>query len=231
MTNTRTKHLTTLAMMAAMACLTMLIRIPVMPAAPFLTYDPKDVIVVMGGFMFGPLAAVSLAALVALVEMVTVSETGWWGFLMNFISSASFAVPAAAIYTFRRTQTGAVIGLAAGLLIVVPVMLMMNLLVVPLFMVAGPPGSPLVERSIVAGMLLPVFLPFNAIKYALNGALALVVYKPVVNALTAAGLLQPKTEDTKGKVQAGVLAAAGLLIAALALAIIIMQVTHVSAAL
>lgn len=219
MTHTRTKHLTTLGMMAAMACLVMLIRIPVMPAAAFLTYDPKDVIIVIGGFMFGPLAAVTLAAISALVEMVTVSETGWWGFLMNFISSVAFAVPAAVIYKFRRTLAGAVAGLAVGLVVVVPTMLLMNFLVVPLFM-------PFVTRSAVVGMLLPVFLPFNAIKYGLNAAIALMVYKPIVSALAAAGLFRPVRGNTPHKIYVSVLLVAAFIVIGLALTIIIMQLTQ-----
>jgi riboflavin transporter FmnP len=216
-----------MGMMAAMACLVMLVRIPVMPAAPFLTYDPKDVIVVIGGFMFGPLAAVTLAAVSALVEMVTVSETGWWGFLMNFISSTAFAVPAALVYKFRRTLAGAVVGLAVGLVTVVPVMLLMNLLVVPLFMLVGPPHDRfLVPRADVAAMLLPVFLPFNAIKYSLNGAVALIVYKPVVNALAAAGLFRPPAEGGKKSASMAVLVGVGLLILGLAATILIIQVTR-----
>lgn len=185
MNNTRVKHLTTLAILAAMACLTLLIRIPLMPvAAPFLTYDPKDVIIAIGGFMFGPLAAVTLSVVTALVEM-PFSGTGPWGALMNASSSAAFAVPAALIYKFRRTLTGAIAGLAAGIILVVPTMLALNILVVPLFM-------PWMTRADVAPMLVPIFLPFNAIKYGLNAVIAFIIYKPVVRALAAAGLFRPQ---------------------------------------
>jgi riboflavin transporter FmnP len=177
------KQLITLALLAAMVPLTLLIRIPLMPvAAPFLTYDPKDVIIVIGGFMFGPLAAIMLAWVAALVEM-PFSGTGPWGVLMNATSSMAFAVPAALIYTYKRTLAGAIAGLFAGILIVVPTMLMLNLFIVPLFM-------PWMTRADVAPMLVPVFLPFNTIKYGLNAVIAFFVYKPVVRALTAAKLFR-----------------------------------------
>jgi len=203
--------------MAAMACLLMLVvRVPVMPLAPFLTYDPKDVIVVIGGFMFGPWAAVTIAVISAFVEMFF-SETWLWGFVMNVTSSLAFAVPAALIYKFRRTLGGAIAGLAVGVAVVVPVMLAMNVLVVPLFM-------PFVERADVIGMLAGVFLPFNAIKYGLNAAFALVVYKPIIRALRAAGLLQVD-ENSPAQSHFVVMLVASLVIVGLAITIIIMQVT------
>ena len=47
-------------------------------------------------------------------------------------------------------------------------------------------------------MLLPVFLPFNLLKTALNSTLTMLLYKPVVSALRASRLLPP-TEVTDKK--------------------------------
>ncbi|MCL2500590.1 MAG: ECF transporter S component [Defluviitaleaceae bacterium] len=224
MADSRTKRLTTLAMMAAIACVVMFIHIPVsLPPTSFLSYDPKDAIIVMGGFMFGPLAAFMLAGITALVEMVTVSGTGPWGMLMNWVSSAAFAVPAAVVYKYRRTLPGAVIGLAAGVLTVIPVMLFWNWLVVPIYMIW--------PRAMVAELLVPVFLPFNAIKYSLNAAIALIIYKPVVRALIAAGLYRPITETpegSRGRIHLGVLLTAVILAVGLALLIVYLNLREVT---
>ena len=107
-----TKRLVTLAMMAAIAYAAVaLIRIP---AVSFLKYEPKDVILVITGFLFGPLDAMIVTLVVSLVEMVTISETGPIGLLMNVISSASFVGVAAAIYHKNRTLKGALVGLGIG---------------------------------------------------------------------------------------------------------------------
>ena len=72
------KKITTLAMLAAMAYIVMaFIRIPIMPAAPFLEYDPKDIFFVIAGFLFGPLESFVIIVLVCLIEMVTVSTSGF----------------------------------------------------------------------------------------------------------------------------------------------------------
>ena len=213
----KTRQLTTLAMMAAMAILVTFISIPVMPPpATFLRYDPKDVIIVISGFMFGPFAVVMLAAVTALVEMVTISESGIWGFLMNFLSSSAFAMPAAFIYKKYRTLMGAVVGLLVGIAGVIPVMLLWNYIMVPIYT-----GMP---REVVATWLVPIFLPFNAIKYGLNAAIAMLVYKPIVVALTAAGLYRVKSENKEPtRLYLGVVVIALFIILSLALVILILQ--------
>ena len=48
-----------------------------------------------------------------------------------------------------------------------------------------------VDRSVVAGMLASVFLPFNLVKGGLNAAITLLVYKPIVTELRKAKLVDP----------------------------------------
>lgn len=142
----------------------------------FLTFDIKDAIITVGGLLFGPLAAVIISAVTALLEFVTIGDTGVYGLLMDFVSSASFAVVAALIYRFRRDLLGAVIGLLAAVFSMTAIMLCMNLLIVPLY-------TPGVTVAVVAGMLPTLILPFNLTKAVLNAALVMILYKPVSIAL------------------------------------------------
>ena len=85
MKNSRTKKLTTVGMLCALAYIAVAVgRIPVVL---FLKYDPKDVVIVIGGLIFGPLTSLAMAVIVSVVEMVTISSTGVWGCMMNMISS------------------------------------------------------------------------------------------------------------------------------------------------
>lgn len=184
----RLRRLCVMALLCAMAFAAVtLIRIPVVA---FLKYEPKDVLLVIGGFLFGPLASGLMATVVSLIELVTVSDTGIIGCVMNILSSCLFACTAAAIYHRRRNLNAAIIGLVCGALAATAGMLLWNYLVTPLYM-----GLP---RQAVAEMLLPVFLPFNLLKTALNSALTLLVYKTVVAALRASRLLPP-AEATAAK--------------------------------
>ena len=175
-----TKKLVLLAMFAAVAYLmVLLIRIPVVL---FLNYEPKDVVITVGAFLFGPLSGAVVSLLVSLVEMVTISTTGPVGALMNFLSTCCFVCTAAAIYKKWHTGKGALMGLLLGSAAMIAVMLLWNWLITPMYM-----G---VDRQTVEGMLLPVFLPFNVLKAALNTAITLLIYKPLVTGLRSAGLLK-----------------------------------------
>ena len=53
-----TKKLTTIAILSAMAMvLNLLIHFPLVPAVSFLSYDPKDIIIVIAGFIYGPMTS------------------------------------------------------------------------------------------------------------------------------------------------------------------------------
>lgn len=179
-------------MIAAMAMLTALavvadifLRLP--NIAGFLTYEPKDVILTIGAFIFGPVAGLIMALVVCTVEMVTVSSTGIIGLLMNFLASATFVGVASVIYYRKKTMSRAVIGLAAGSLSMIAVMLLWNYIMTPIFM-----GVP---REAVLDMFLPVLIPFNGIKALLNSALVLLLYKGVVTALRKTKLIPTRDSN------------------------------------
>ncbi len=177
--NSKTKKLTTAGMLCALAYgATLIGRIPIVL---FLKYDPKDSIIAIGGLLLGPLTSFAVALIVSLAEMFTISETGILGFLMNVISSCSFACTAALIYKKKTRRSGAMIGLFCGWGSMVLVMLLWNYLITPVYM-----GYP---REAVAELLIPVFLPFNLMKGGLNAAFAMILYKPVVTAFRYAHLL------------------------------------------
>ena len=212
---TDTKQLTTMAMLAALAILAMIfIRFSMF--APFLTYDPKDVIIIIGGFLYGPVPALLIIVVVAFIEMITVSDTGFWGLLMNIIASTAFVIPAVLIYRRWRNLPGAIIGLIVGAITVTGVMLLWNYLIVPLYM----PG---VARADVIPMLVPVFLPFNAVKSALNAAIVMMLYKPVSVALKHAGLYRPSESQGSGKLNIVVLLISAFVVLSLVLVILVQR--------
>ena len=173
-----TKRIVTLGLMAALAFAAVaLIRIP---AVSFLSYEPKDVLLAITGFLFGPIDALLVTVVVSFVEMVTISTTGPIGLLMNVISSCSFICVAAAVYQKQRTLKSAVMGLVIGVFVMTAVMILWNYLITPIYQ-----GVP---RQVVADMLVPVFLPFNLVKGTLNAALTMLLYKPVVETLRKARL-------------------------------------------
>ena len=173
MNHSKTKKLTTTAMLCALAYTAAAIgRIPIVL---FLRYDSKDVSITIGGMIFGPLTSLAITIAVSIAQMFTISGTGFIGCIMNIISSCCFACTAAFIYRKKRTLSGAMLGLFCGMLCQVLVMMLWNYLIAPLYM-----GY---SREDVARLLLPAFLPFNLIKGGLNAALTMLLYKPTVTAL------------------------------------------------
>ena len=171
----------TLSMLCALAYVAVFLSRMLPPIVLFLQYDPKDVIITLGGFIFGPLSSAIISLVVSCVEAVTVSDTGPIGLLMNIISTCTFACTAAVIYKKKRTLSGAVIGLIAGCIFMTAAMLLWNYAITPFYMN--------IPRETVKGMLIPAFLPFNLIKGGLNTAFTLLLYKPVVTALRKAKLI------------------------------------------
>ena len=70
-----TKVMVSMAMLTGIAYIVMLAS-KLMPSVMFLDFDFKDVIICIGGFTFGPMAAAIISILVAFIEMITISTTG-----------------------------------------------------------------------------------------------------------------------------------------------------------
>lgn len=183
------RRLTVMAMFIALAFAAVaFVRIPVML---WLSYEPKDVLLTIGAFLLGPLEGVIMAIIVALLELITISNTGIIGLVMNVFSSCLFVCTASLIYRRKHTLTGAIVGLICGALLTTGGMLLWNYLITPLYMANT-------TREQVAGMLIPLFLPFNLLKSGLNAALTMLLYKGVSSTLRKAKLLPPTTQTSNG---------------------------------
>ena len=205
---TKTKKLTIMAAFSAMAFIVMvLIKVPIVPSLPFLKYEPKDVIITIGGFIFGPMASFLISLVVSFIEMMTVSDTGYIGLIMNILATCSFSCTAAYIYKKKHTIQGAILGLTAGAVFMIVVMLLWNYLITPIYMK--------IPRDAVAKLLLPSILPFNVLKSGLNATLTIFLYKPVITALRRAKLISTTNEGgsvSRGKLNMGVMIIAGVIL-------------------
>jgi riboflavin transporter FmnP len=129
------KKISIIAMLCALAYVVMyLIRIP--NIGGYLTYEPKDVIITIGGFMLGPVAAAIISVIVSFFEMISVSTTGPYGMLMNVLATFSFACTASLIYRRKHTLKGALIGLITGAVTMTVVMLIANYFITPRYLMS-----------------------------------------------------------------------------------------------
>ncbi len=103
----KANKLTVMAMLCALAFVAVVaIRIPLIPIVPFLEYEPKDVIILTGGFLFGPMSAAVISIIVSFIEMFTISSTGIKGLIMNILSTVAFVCPAAYLYKKHHSMKG-----------------------------------------------------------------------------------------------------------------------------
>lgn len=173
--NLTTKKITTIGMLCAMALVVnMFIRFPMVPAVSFLNYDPKDIVIVIGGFIYGPGVCVIMSMIISVLEIALRGGT-ILDVLMNVISTCTFAVSAAYIYKRNHTKKGAIIGLVVGTLACTASMLLWNYVIDPIYFK--------MPREAVVAMLLPGILPFNLLKCGMNSAVTLFLYKPIVTIL------------------------------------------------
>lgn len=182
MMNMTTKKITTLGMLCGLAVIVnLLIHFPLIPSVEFLSYDAKDVIIVIGGFIYGAGSAFIMSVITSLLEIMY-RGGNLLDVLMNVISTCTFACVAAWIYKRDHTRKGAFLGLGIGTVCSVLSMLLWNYIVTPIYFD--------MPREAVVSILIPGILPFNLLKCGLNTGLTLFLYKPIVGVFRRTSLVE-----------------------------------------
>lgn len=149
---------------AAAVVLALTVRFPLLPAAPFLLYEPSDIPLLLGAFLLGPTWAAGIAATVAVV-LAAVGGGGVVGGVSRFSGSAALGCTAAFVYRAWRDQRRAAwLAISIGTAAYVVVEVLLTLILGPLFF-----GS----FEAAAEAIVPLVIPFNILKGGLNGAVAL----------------------------------------------------------
>ncbi len=166
------KKLVVMAMLAALSVMLIAaIHLPLIPAVAFLEYDPADIPILIGAMAYGPAAGLVLTVVAAVIQGTFISTTGPWGILMHIIATGAMSFVASTIYKYRRTRSGAAIGLVCGTLVRGLVMVPANHFITPVWM-----GAP---TEAVDSLMLSGILPFNLLVGAINSAVTFLVYKTV----------------------------------------------------
>ena len=177
--------------LALFTALSFLIQFVFRIKVQFLTFDAKDAVMTGAAMIYGPLYGLIISFAVALLEAITISSTGIWGFLMNFLGSASFVLISSLVYKYKRTLGGAIAGLSLSVLFSTVVMLGLNILITPIYMGVA-------VRQVLT--LIPtLLLPFNLMKAVFNAGLVLLLYKPIVRAMRKAKLVESGEYRANGK--------------------------------
>lgn len=159
---------------AAALVLEVYIHFPVLPQAPYLLYSPGDLPVIVAALLLGPVAGLASAFIKATLFVVLTGQGGPWGALMHFVASGGMVAVIGWLHLrFGKTYLSLLGGIATRVVLMIP----MNLLVTPIYT-----GLPV---NVVAGMILPVVIPFNLIHAGLNLTLAYPLVRSLPEKITS----------------------------------------------
>lgn len=177
MRNPKVEKLVKMALLCAMSLALMyVVRFPLI--LPYLEYDMADVPILIGTFLYGPLAGLALTAIVSFLQAVTVSAgSGWIGGMMHFFATGAYAAVAGILYRRRHDLKGAIEGLIFGSAAMTLIMVPLNYYLSPLFLMSDAIGYRQAQEMIWG--IIWSFVAFNAAKAGINSVVTYLIYKPV----------------------------------------------------
>jgi riboflavin transporter FmnP len=188
--NLSTRRLRWLTLVAMMSALTYILYLPVfrLPIILFLELNLSEIVIFIGGFSLGPLAAIFIGLFRFLFSLFYTS-TGGIGELADFFYSMAFVLPGVILYQRSRDKKTASIGFIIGFISQLTVTSLLNALVITdlyltLFLNLTPEAFlgyiqtvlPQVENPYWS-LVLWMYLPFNVFKNLVIIALTLFTYK------------------------------------------------------
>ncbi|MDR5694353.1 MAG: ECF transporter S component [Armatimonadota bacterium] len=173
-----------LAMLAAVAFLLMAtVQFPVLPAAPYLKYDPSDVVALFTAITLGPAQGVAVVALKDLLFLI-LRAGNIFGPTADFLAAATFAGVTGWVYRSLPRRNLGDLGLACAIGVLARILMMIPANFLILFLEFGMPPTK------VASLLVPVIIPFNGLKGVINGGLTMAL----AGAMVRRGLLHVARE-------------------------------------
>lgn len=179
MKHMQTKKLVVLSMMAAIAYLLMFFAFPVLPAVPFMKVDFSEIPILIGTYLFGPLAGVIIAFIRSLLHFITVGASigEVIGNTASFLAALTYVFPTYWLSKKIQGPTGLIGGLALGTISMTVFMCVANYFVItPLYMwvLQFNLGMPLAKYILVG------VLPFNLIKGFLVSVVFAILHKKLL---------------------------------------------------
>ena len=186
--STKVKKIAFIGLMGAVSAVLMLFRFPIPFMPPFLSFDLSGLMEMLGGFMFGPMAAACIIVVKILLQLVMQGSFSLGtGELQNLILSCSYVLPALIIYHRNKTKKMAITGMAVSTIFVSVMAVFTNLyLIIPFYVkLFGMSMDDIITmcRTVNPAMknvtTMAVFglLPFNLIKYGVTSLVTFIVYK------------------------------------------------------
>ncbi len=193
MERSRTRTITQIAMLGAVAGVLMNFEFPIPFLAPsFYQLDFSEIPVLVGTFAMGPVAGMLIELVKILLHLVTKGTmTAGVGDAANFLFGCAYVVPAGLLYRYRhvKSRKHALAGMAAGTALTTILACFMNAFV--LLPAYGKAFEMPVEAFIemgsavhssvnsLLGFVALIIVPFNLFKYILTSVIVFFIYKRI----------------------------------------------------
>ena len=199
-----TKNVVLMGMFGALAGVLMIFEIPLPFIAPsFYGLDLSEVPILVGTFALGPIAGVVMEIVKILVKLVLKpTSTGFVGEFANLMIGCSLILPAGIIYRFHKTKKSAVLGMAAGAVMMAVVGVVINVyILIPFYsnlmpldtiIQAGAAINPAISN--VWTFALICVGPFNIIKGITVSLITSLVYKRISVIIHRAGRSESRSQ-------------------------------------
>ena len=167
-----TLKLAKMALMLAVVVACGYVAFPILPPpASYLLFELQDIPILIAGLVFGSISGFTIGVVAIILRAFLLPLPGdFFGVIMHIIAIGSFVLITSAIYHKFKTKKWGVASLIIGGLCMTAAIIPANIIVTPLFM-------PFLTAEDVFAMILPVLLPFNLLKVAINTVVVFLLYK------------------------------------------------------
>lgn len=167
-----TRKIVGVALFSALAFVVSLLEFPIFPAASFLKLDFSAVFILLGGFMYGPIAGIIICAVKELIRFIMGSSTGGIGEIANFLVITALVIIPTVVYRFKKGLPVVIITLLLGVLTMTAMAVISNRFIMfPLYMGDGAVNA--------FNSLWYYIIFFNLIKGVAVSAIVFLLYKRV----------------------------------------------------
>lgn len=200
--NNKVQKMVSIAMLAAIGTVLQFVAFPIMPAFSFLKIDFSDIPILLGMFLYGPLAGVITAFVRSLLHLflTELAPQNMVGDFASFLASSIFTLPI--FYFFgkkKNIRTNRIVGLVSGILALTIFMSIANYFVItPVYLqLYGVTTQQFLGTSLASYVAIGI-VPFNLIKGLLVSGVFLVLHAKLLPWLSKKQhTIQKKTPLTK----------------------------------
>lgn len=186
----KTKYITEIDVLSAIAAVLMIFEFPLWFAPSFYKLDVSELAPLIGGFALGPLAGVIIEGLKIVIHLILEgTSTFFVGDISNFIVGCSFILPASLVYKYNKTRTGAIYGMLVGTISLALVGSAINafflipayskILNLPIDRIVAMGSAINSSIDSVSTLVLYAVVPFNLLKGTIVSSITLLIYKKI----------------------------------------------------